>query len=148
MMTIDTIFVDNQGWGGARSSRVSASSPLFPCSIVWWAPFVFHLFYEVWHCSSYCLYPWINFLSDPCPIIVLQFVQSPSQSDSICFPKQLKVCKNTKVETWSEEWGETEVWTKVVSWKHSIKLNYSMPVSVVSVAMFSQGITSGWHHTG
>ena len=94
--TIDKIFVDNQGWGGARSSRVSASSPLFPYSIVWWAPFVFHLFYEVWYCSPYCLYPWFNFLSDPCPIIVLQFVQSHLGSASLSFlPKYL---------SWSLHW--------------------------------------------
>ena len=34
-MTIDIIFVDNQGWGGASSLPVSASSPLFSYSIVW-----------------------------------------------------------------------------------------------------------------
>ena len=110
MMTIDTIFVDNQGWGGASSLPVSASSPLFPSSIVWWAPFVFQLFYEVWYCSSYCLYPCVNSLSDPCPIIVLQFVQSLSQSDSICFPKQLKVCKK-KYQSWNMEWGVRWNWS-------------------------------------
>ena len=109
MMTIDTIFVDNQGWGGASSLPVSVSSPLFPSSIVWWAPFVFQLFYEVWYCSSYCLYPCVNSLSDPCPIIVLQFVQSLSQSDSICFPKQLKVCK--KYQSWNMEWGVRWNWS-------------------------------------